>query len=138
MFVAFKNHLRGAAHIDRLHMDGSSRTHPLESGLLGPISMTYDSDLHRVYFADGGTANIESTSPEGDDRHGFRSLQTTPVGITSLRSDIFWVNQNSHRIYWADKLNSEGYNKKITLGIHQALSNLIFINCVLLRPARRD
>lgn len=52
----------------------------------------------------------------GDDRHGFRSLSTYPIGLTSLKYDLFWVNEHSKRLYWAEKNTSTNYNKKITLG----------------------
>lgn len=54
-----------SSHIDRLAMDGSGRTHIIEQGLVGPVSVYYDIDVHRVFFADTGTGNIESTSVEG-------------------------------------------------------------------------
>lgn len=119
MFVAFRRRDRHDSHVDRFLMDGTGRTHPIEEGSLGPVSLWYDNTLHRIFIADAGTGNIESTSVEGDDRHGFRSLQTSPIGITSLKSDVFWVNQFAKDIFWADKFNTgtEIYNKKITLGI---------------------
>lgn len=66
MFVAFRspNH----SHIDRLSLDGSGpRTHIVEDGLgrWGKISMVYDYDLQRIFWAVEETGRIESTSVDG-------------------------------------------------------------------------
>lgn len=66
MFVALKKQTKQECHIERLHMDGSGRTHVVEYGLLGPISLHYDEELHRVFWSDAGTSNIESTSVDGN------------------------------------------------------------------------
>lgn len=66
MFVAFSHNHR--VHIDRIRMDGSlqHRTHVVED-LLGPhISLHYDEDLERVFWADAFTGAIESTDVEGE------------------------------------------------------------------------
>ncbi|XP_018579962.1 putative vitellogenin receptor [Anoplophora glabripennis] len=128
MFVSLRKVGGQSAHIDRLAMDGSGRTHIVEQGLLGPVSVHYDSDVHRVFFADAGTGNIESTSVEGDDRHGFRSLSTYPIGLTTLHYDIFWVNEHSKRLYWAEKNASTNYNKKITLDIPSNIEKLHLVS----------
>lgn len=116
MFVAFRK-ADGEVHIDRFRMDGTGRTHVIEDGLMGEISLTFDGDLHRVFWSDSVTGNIESTSIDGDDRHGFRSLQTAPLALASLKKDLFWTNAKSRRLFWADKENKSAYNKRITLDI---------------------
>ncbi|CAG9813302.1 unnamed protein product [Phaedon cochleariae] len=117
MFVSLNKKGDRSSHIDRFYMDGTGRTHGMESNLIGPISLYYDHDLHRVFFADAGTGLIESTSVEGDDRHQFRKLQTYPVSIATLNNDIFWVNANSKRLYWGEKKAESNFNKKITLDL---------------------
>lgn len=52
----------------------------------------------------------------GDDQHTFRTLTSNPVSITTLKEHVFWVNENSERLYWADKKSGSDLNKKITLG----------------------
>ncbi|KAJ8934130.1 hypothetical protein NQ314_013589 [Rhamnusium bicolor] len=128
MFVALKKKYNRVSHIDRLSMDGSGRTHAIDHGLIGPMSLYYDADSHRVFFADAGTGNIESTSVDGDDRHGFRSLATSPNGLTSLNLDIFWVNENSRRLFWSAKNSTVNYNKKITLDIPSDVEKLHIIS----------
>lgn len=66
MFVALQKITKQGYHIEKLHMDGSGRTHTVEYGLLGPIRLHYDQELHRVFWSDAGTSNIESTSVDGD------------------------------------------------------------------------
>lgn len=61
----------------------------------------------------------------GDDNHKFRSLSSNPIGLTTLKEHLFWVNENSKRLYWADKKSENNLNKKITLGKSQ---NLIAYN----------
>nr|AZN28756.1 vitellogenin receptor [Colaphellus bowringi] len=117
MFVSLRAADGKSSHLDRFYMDGTGRTHTLESHLIGPLSLRYDYDLHRVFFADATTGLIESTSVEGDDRHDFRRLTTYPVTITTLNNDLFWMNANSKRLYWAEKRTASTYNKKITLDL---------------------
>lgn len=107
-------------------MDGTGRTHSIEQGLLGPITLHYDSDINRVFISDAGTGNIETTSVDGDDRHGFRSLHSHPIDLTTLKREVFWVNKHSHEIYWADKYNTrdEDYNRKITLKLPEKIERL--------------
>lgn len=66
MFVAFSHdhHI----HIDRIRMDGSlqHRSHVVEDGLLGPhVTLHYDEDMERVFWADTFTGHIESTDVQG-------------------------------------------------------------------------
>lgn len=66
MFVAFRSH--DHTHIDRMLLDGSGiRTHVVEDGLgrWGKISMVYDHDLQRVFWAVEETGRIESSSVDG-------------------------------------------------------------------------
>ncbi|XP_017771582.1 PREDICTED: putative vitellogenin receptor [Nicrophorus vespilloides] len=129
LFFATQNKNERTVHIDRVRMDGTSRTHIAESGLLGPVTLHYDSGLHRVFWADSGTGNVESTSADGDDRHGFRALQSAPVSITTLNKDLFWTNHNSRRVYWARKDNiGNGLNKKITLDIPEGIENMHLVS----------
>lgn len=119
MFVAFEKPHHGV-HIDRLHMDGQGgRTHVIEQGLIGPfVNLLYDSGLQRVFFSDSHTGNIESTSKDGDDRHGFRTLTTEPVSLAVLGNDLFWTNYHSGRVFWAEKHNlGSGMNKRIALDV---------------------
>lgn len=69
MFVALKKEILQECHIERLHMDGSGRTHVVEYALLGPITLHYDEELHRIFWCDAGTSNIESTSVDGKTTH---------------------------------------------------------------------
>lgn len=118
MFIAFQKP-QHSVHIDRLHMDGrGGRTHVIEQGLIGPIiNLLYDPGLKRIFFTDSHTGVIESTSIDGDDRHGFQTLLTEPVSLATLGTDLFWTNYHSGRVYWADKHNTEGsYTRKIALG----------------------
>lgn len=64
--MSFRRKNNRVSHIDRLLMDGSGRTHVMDQGVLGPIDLYYDRDSHRVFFADTGTGNIESTSVDGN------------------------------------------------------------------------
>ncbi|RZC40516.1 vitellogenin receptor, partial [Asbolus verrucosus] len=130
MYVAFQKLDQHESHVDRMLMDGTRRTHTIDRGLTGPISLSYDSDLHRIFLSDAGTGNIESTSVEGDDRHGFRSLLPSPIGITSLKSEVFWVNEKSKAVFWADKYNSadNDYNKKIILDLPKDVDRMHIIS----------
>nr|AVH84929.1 vitellogenin receptor [Harmonia axyridis] len=114
MFVSFRRSSDHTSHIDRILMDGSGRTHVMDHGVVGPMDLYYDRDSHRVFFADTGTGNIETTSVDGDDRHQFALLATNPVSLAALKADLFWVNEQSSNLYWSNKFNSS-YSKKIIL-----------------------
>ncbi|KAJ8941717.1 hypothetical protein NQ318_023313 [Aromia moschata] len=115
MFIAFTRYGSGSPHIDRFYMDGTGRTHLIENRLVGPVSLTYDEDLQRVFFADTGTGFIGSINVAGEDWQKFRSLPTAPVGLTILNRDVFWITENSRTLFWAEKNSTSIYNKKITL-----------------------
>lgn len=126
MFIAFKKSDRGY-HIDRFRMDGTGRTHVIEQGLLGPITLFYEFGLNRVFWADAGSGSIESTSVEGDDRHSFRSLHTNPISLASLNRDIFWTNEKSNKLFWTDKQNTN-YNRKIVLDLPDSIDSVYVVS----------
>ncbi|CAH0549992.1 unnamed protein product [Brassicogethes aeneus] len=130
MFVGLKKKNRRECHIDRMLMDGTGRTHAIESGLIGPLSLSFDYKYYRVFWSDAGTGNIESTSVDGDDRHGFRMLATSPISLTILDNDIFWVNQYSKRVYWAPRNATTTANKKVTLDIPEDQENLYILSTI--------
>ncbi|CAG9839329.1 unnamed protein product [Diabrotica balteata] len=128
MFISFKQGITGNSHIDRLFMDGTGRTHVIESGLVGPVHVVYDHSLYRIFFADLSTGVIESTSVTGDDRHHFRTLTTHPVSLAVLKDDILWTNLDSKDLYWSEKRSSESYEKKITLGFKEDNVNIHLVS----------
>lgn len=73
MFVALRNIEESKAHVDRFNMDGTGRIHSKLESLIGPISLHYDYDLHRIFVTDAGRGVIESTSVEG--KHHFDTYQ---------------------------------------------------------------
>lgn len=52
----------------------------------------------------------------GDDCLNFRTLTSNPNDVTTLKEHLFWVSQNSKKLYWADKKSLSELNKIITLG----------------------
>lgn len=64
MFVSL--HSNRGAHIDKYYMDGSSRFHFIEKDLIGPmITLAYDPQLERLFYADQGSGKIISTHVQG-------------------------------------------------------------------------
>ncbi|CAG9862634.1 unnamed protein product [Phyllotreta striolata] len=113
MFISFGG--EGRSHIDRFFMDGTGRTHAIDTKLTGPVVLAYDADLHRVFFADAANGVIESTSVDGDDRIHFRTVDTHPTSLVVLKDDVFWMNARSKQLYWTSKKVPSNYDKKITL-----------------------
>ncbi|XP_058806257.1 vitellogenin receptor-like [Phymastichus coffea] len=103
MFMVFR--LYDSFHIDRAQMNGlGSRIHVVEQGLFGPkISLAYDKDTKRVFWADEGTGRIESMDAQGQNRRLFRTGIASPVSIAVLDTDIFWTSRRSARLSWTDK-----------------------------------
>lgn len=128
MFIAFKKTGKSSGyHIDRFEMDGTGRTHIIEQGLIGPIALFYEFGLHRVFWADAGSGLIETVSVEGDGRHGFRSLRTSPVSLASLSQDLFWANEMSTTLIWTDKRNTN-YDRKIELDLPKDVDSLRIVS----------
>ncbi|KAJ8672687.1 hypothetical protein QAD02_003947, partial [Eretmocerus hayati] len=110
MFVVFK--AKDEIHIDKAQMNGlGSMIHIVERDLLGPrVSLAYDSETKRIYWADEGTGRIESTDLQGMNRQLFRTGLANPVSLAVLGGDIFWTSRSSNRLSWSDK-------SQITLGV---------------------
>nr|QQK84939.1 vitellogenin receptor [Chrysoperla nipponensis] len=117
MYVAFRN--QENIYIDRMLMDGTGeRIHVITTGLVGTkIKLLYDDHLRRIFWSCSETGNIESTSVEGDDRHGFRAFLPNPFDLVILGNDLFWSNSKSRKLFWSDKLNINHKVKKIVLDI---------------------
>lgn len=64
MYVAMEK-LDGSYHIDKLNMDGTGRIHLVEHSLVGPISLHYNQDVNRIFWADGKSKKIESVNVHG-------------------------------------------------------------------------
>nr|ADE34166.1 vitellogenin receptor [Nilaparvata lugens] len=113
------------AHIDKLSMasgDVMSRTHIFEENLRGPfIPLFYDGMLHRMYWADSGTRRIEHTNWNGEERHTYSELNSSPISVTSVGTDIFWSTPGFKNVYYANKLEFKG-SKVLDL------SNLVYSN----------
>ncbi|KAK5648323.1 hypothetical protein RI129_003215 [Pyrocoelia pectoralis] len=126
MFVAFQrpNQL---AHIDRMNMDGTNRVHVIEEHLMGPIRLLYDATLNRIFWADFGTGIMESTSVEGDDRHGFQSPHQPITALTSLNKNIFWSINNSKKLFWADKMNANDNIKVVEIDVPDKIIHIMSI-----------
>ncbi|XP_034252136.1 vitellogenin receptor [Thrips palmi] len=135
MFVAFSSD--SGVHIDRFNMDGTGRTHVIEAGVEGPhVSLWYDHELDRIFWTDNGLGMIDSTSVEGTDRHAFRGLATSVNDVTSISTDVFWVDRHSGLLHWADKYDGYAHEKKYDLGITEGLDavNLVGVRGVLSAP----
>uniref|UniRef100_A0A1Y1N8E6 Vitellogenin receptor n=1 Tax=Photinus pyralis TaxID=7054 RepID=A0A1Y1N8E6_PHOPY len=126
MFVAFQhpNHL---AHIDRMNMDGTNRVHIQEEHLMGPINLLYDATLNRIFWADSGNGVMESTSVEGDDRHGFQSPHQPIITFASLNKNIFWTTENSRKLFWADKMNANDNIKTLDVDAPDKITHILSI-----------
>lgn len=75
MFVAFTKYSGKESHIDRFSMDGTGRTHTVDFGLTGPLSLEYDRDMRQLFWADAGTNLIEKASIDGEDFFEIGELQ---------------------------------------------------------------
>ncbi|XP_014204223.1 vitellogenin receptor [Copidosoma floridanum] len=124
MFVVFK--ANDEYHIDRVQMNGlGSRSHMVENGLVGPtISLTYDADTKRVYWADEGAGRIESIDTKGQFRQLFRTGLTSPMSIAVLDSEVFWTSRKVHRLSWANKKMIVPGNKGMLLQVADDLDVL--------------
>lgn len=65
MYIVFRTN--NDYHIDKVQMNGlGSRQHLIEYGLVGPkVSLAYDFEDKRLYWADEGTGKIESVDNQG-------------------------------------------------------------------------
>ncbi|XP_067000750.2 vitellogenin receptor [Anabrus simplex] len=130
MFIALrKNYEDDRVHIDRLHMDGTGRTHVIEMILKGPIvSLTYDPQLQRILWCDSGRGTIESTDVDGFDHHGYRTFDAPPVAVATLGKDIFWTTWQSSKLHWSNKYLSDSKIKGVSLDIFEDIDHIMLVS----------
>ncbi|KAL1512556.1 hypothetical protein ABEB36_002135 [Hypothenemus hampei] len=124
MFVSLYNKKIEQTHIDRMSMDGTARTHMVENGLMGPVTLHFDAHYHRLFMADSGTGYIEHLSIDGEERHLFKSLHSTISDLTTLNTDLLWTYQFSRGLQWADKSSGEN-TQKINLDVADDVLNML-------------
>lgn len=96
MFISFKRSQYRTSHIDRLLMDGTGRTHAIDSGLIGPVRLTFDYGYYRVFWTDAGTGKIESTSVDGKifEKCVYLKLDILFLQVTTdMASDLYLLLQ---------------------------------------------
>nr|QIQ19559.1 vitellogenin receptor [Sogatella furcifera] len=138
MYVSLNSPI--SAHIDKLSMSGDvmSRTHIFEENLRGPfLPLFYDQMTHRMFWADSGMRRIEHTSWNGEERHTYKELSSSPISISSVGVDIFWSTAGYKSISYASKLlNKETRILDLT---NQVYSNSkIFLTSVTGIDSRRN
>ncbi|XP_011501063.1 PREDICTED: vitellogenin receptor [Ceratosolen solmsi marchali] len=117
MFVVF-GELKNL-HIDKVQMNGlGSRTHLVEHDLFGmKISLAYDQEVKRVYWADEGTGRIESIDTTGKNRLVFRTSLPPITDLIVLNNEVFWTTRKSYRLNWANKNQFIPGNKGVNLQV---------------------
>ena len=93
-------------HVDRFLLDGSNRTHLIETEIRDPMSLSVDPDNRRLYWTDHGRSNIESIGYDGEERRHFRHSLSSPYGIALLRTlagelQIYWTDNYLNSVYWS-------------------------------------
>ncbi|XP_071448921.1 vitellogenin receptor [Hetaerina americana] len=117
MFVSLLG-VDGKAYIDRFSMTGKGRVHVIHESLGDEgLKLTYDRDLHRIFWADPAAHRIESTSVDGFDRHAWKiSFSHSPIDLTILGSRIFFTSSHSTHLSWSDKYRSDMRTERYNLG----------------------
>ncbi|XP_014291555.1 vitellogenin receptor isoform X1 [Halyomorpha halys] len=105
MFVALSTF--EGAHIDRISMDGrhTSRIHVIEDKLFGPLSLSYDPKLERLFWSDQMGGEIASTGVDGIDRHIFKEGHSGPVDVAITESEVFWLGYGARKVFWSNKFD---------------------------------
>lgn len=120
MFVGLRKvHGVEQFHIDKMNMDGTGGAiHFLESNLEGPtVSLTYDSQLDELVFADSGRGSIESCELDGTNHVPLQSLSHSPLSVTTLGNELLWTSRESTHLYWSNKMRKFSKVKALPLGM---------------------
>ncbi|XP_030759399.1 putative vitellogenin receptor [Sitophilus oryzae] len=111
MFVALAEKSGMSGHVDRMFMDGSGRTHIIETDLGSKISLHYDQKYHRLFLVDAFNGVIKHVSVDGEEVHLFKRLHTFPTDLTTLNNDLFWVNEYTPVLFWTEKSSGDNTQK---------------------------
>ncbi|XP_015126731.1 vitellogenin receptor [Diachasma alloeum] len=133
MYVAFCSVAK--CHIDRMSMTGGGRTQIVDY-LQGPrVSLAFDRETRRVFWADQGTGAIESISLDGYNRKLLHSALVEPVSLAILDDEVFWTVKNSTRLFWSSKYSIITRNKGLTLDIPSAIDIMHLVTTSAPQPS---
>ncbi|XP_035730371.1 vitellogenin receptor-like [Vespa mandarinia] len=127
MYVVFRSH--DIYRILKIQMNGlGPRVTLVDQNLLGPkISLCYDSETKRLYWADQGAGNIDSISSQGD-KYLFRTGLSEPISLAILGDNVFWTQRESNNLFWGHKNKDLQLLKKIPLEIPNKFDTIHLIS----------
>jgi len=80
--------------IERVSMDGTSRTVLHNTGLTFPSGITLDYTSQTLYWIDGARFRIESSAVDGSNRQTM-NINVNPWGIVYYSGNLYWTDRNS-------------------------------------------
>ena len=83
--------------IERVSMDGTSRTVLHSSSLTSPTGITLDYTTQTLYWIDAARLRIESSAVDGSNRQTVTGTvnANNPFGIVYYSGNLYWTNRNS-------------------------------------------
>ncbi|XP_011296732.1 vitellogenin receptor [Fopius arisanus] len=135
MYVAFCSVVK--CHIDRMSMTGSRRIQIMDH-LLGPrVTLAFDHETRRIFWADQGSGIIGCMSLDGTNKKFLHTNLVEPVSVAILDDEIFWTLKNNTRIFWSSSSKILTRNKGLTLEI-PADVDMMHLVTTSLRSGRSD
>jgi len=83
--------------IERVSMDGTSRTILHNSSLTSPTGITLDYTTQTLYWIDAARFRIESSAVDGSNRQTVTrvNVNINPWGIVYYSGNLYWTDRNS-------------------------------------------
>jgi len=84
--------------IERVSMDGTSRTVLHNTSLIFPSGITLDYTSQTLYWIDAARLRIESSGVDGSNRRTITTVNANnPWGIVYYSGNLYWTERNSNR-----------------------------------------
>jgi hypothetical protein len=94
------------AHIDKYSMTGKGpHIHVIEDDISpnGTFNLAVDEKDKKIYWSDSVAGRIESILFSGKKRRIFNDEIRSPVSLTVVDNEIYWISSNSRNLYFASK-----------------------------------
>ncbi|KAI8432542.1 hypothetical protein MSG28_013539 [Choristoneura fumiferana] len=90
-------------HIDSIGLHGADRQHLILNNLKGPhVTLRYARNMDNIYISDESSGTIDHIHPGGSGLEKYRQLWTTVTSLAVTDTLIFWTDNRTPRLFWAD------------------------------------
>ena len=91
----------GTDTIEKVSMDGTSRTVLVSTGLSNPYGITIDYDNQVLYWVDYSTRKLEKVNTDGSGRQSLANINR-PYHVTYYNDILYWCDTTYDRVLHTD------------------------------------